>query len=57
MKYIIVRTESYDWFVIPADKETEWHEVYKHENNLPEWAIWIHDDPSNLSFNEYEIKP
>ncbi len=39
-RFRLVMSEASDWYVIPADKLTEWQETYRYEEP-PDWAQYV----------------
>lgn len=57
MEYVIVKSESSDWYVIPLSKLEEWNESVMYEYDGEEdWVRYIpgHDA---ISFSEYKKIP
>jgi len=41
-RYVLVESESCDWYVIPQEKLKEWNDAeLSIADNLPEWAQYV----------------
>lgn len=59
MKYIIVRDDYGNWFIIPKQKHIRWIELcdderYQFMTMNPEWATHI-DSPINIEFENWNF--
>lgn len=57
MKHILTRDDSGHWYVIPADKSSEFNKWVESEGeeDQPEWAVRVGGSPSLVKFTTYEI--